>query len=256
MSVNFFYILIIFISSISFSIYIIIPNINRISFWIRYHIIISGITNIELNIIITDYENLSEQINLIIFFIIIRVYVPFIITYFYIKTVGIIEIQYNFHWGYFIYSFIYMIIISVIYNHYDFAYSTFIDIVLPYIVQKCLDFSLFFSQYKGYFYDFFFIFFIYISCIHILFIYTNINFYLKSNDNYSNHIKRVFFRFISYISILYYFGSHSYFVNTIILISTFICRELFYILIRIFAFIHMITFKTVRNSHNISVKIN
>jgi hypothetical protein len=106
MSVNFFYILIIFISSISFSIYIIIPNINRISFWIRYHIIISGITNIELNIIITDYENLSEQINLIIFFIIIRVYVPFIITYFYIKTVGIIEIQYNFHWGYFIYSFI------------------------------------------------------------------------------------------------------------------------------------------------------
>lgn len=59
--------------------------------------IISGVDNIELNIIITDYEKLSEQINIIVFFIIIRVYTPFVITYFYIKTVGIVEIQYNFH---------------------------------------------------------------------------------------------------------------------------------------------------------------
>ena len=59
-----------------------------------YHIVISGITNIELNIIIIDYESLSEQRNIIIGFRIVFIYFPFVIIYFHIKTIIRVENQY------------------------------------------------------------------------------------------------------------------------------------------------------------------
>ena len=59
-----------------------------------YNIIINGINSIELNIIIIDYESLSEQRNIIIGVRIVFIYFPFVIIYFHIKTIIRVENQY------------------------------------------------------------------------------------------------------------------------------------------------------------------
>jgi len=243
MKTNTIYIICILRLSIGVSLYNIIVNMNIISFWIMYHIVISGITNIELNIIIIDYESLSEQRNIIIGFRIVFIYFPFVIIYFHIKTIIRVENQYWFHWSYYIYSFVYVSMITFIYNHYDFAYSTFMDIVIPNIVQKCIDLPIFFIQYKGYFYDFLIIFIIYIAFIHYLFFFTCSNFYIKSTKIYANFIKTIFLRVITWFGIIYYFGNNSTYMNLIIMGVAFICIEFIYILIRMIAIFHIMAIK-------------
>lgn len=256
MKTNTIYMICIFVLSIRISLYNIIANMNMISFWIIYHIIISGITNIELNIIIIDYESLSEQINIIIFFIIILIYFPFVVTYFHVKTIIRVEHQHWFHWSYYIYSLVYVSMIAFIYNHYDFAYSTFMDIIIPNIVQKCIDFPIFFIQYKGYFYDFLIIFVIYRLFIHHFFIFSYNNFYIRSNTIYVNFIKTICLRIIIWFGIVYYFGNNSAYVNFIIIRAALICMEFIYILIRMIAILHMLAIKIVRNPINTLVKID
>ena len=237
---NSFYFLTIFFSSVIIAIIYIINNITIISFWIIYNIIISGINNTELNIIISDYEQLSQQIIIIIIFIVIMVYIPFFVSYFYIKIASSIEQQYTFHGIYYVYSIFYVYFISTIFNHYDFAYATFIDIFMPNIVQKCVDFSIFFIQYKGYFYDFFWIFLLNtVIVINFIIIPNQFKFCIKTNKSYSDYIKIIGIRIINHIFILYYFGNYSIELNLSIFIRNFVCIEARYVFFRIFKFIHI-----------------
>ena len=169
--INTYYYLSFFFISFSVSVSYIIINISLLSFWIIYNRIISGINTIELNIIIINYDHLSEQIILIIIFISTIIFLPFFILYFFLIFICSIEKQYIFHWSYCIYCILYFFVLSLIFNHYDFAYSAFIDVYIPDLVQKCVDFSVFFIQYKGYYYDFFWIFLIYTRLIIQLFMF-------------------------------------------------------------------------------------
>lgn len=162
--------------------------------------------------------------------------------YIYRKRLSAIEYQYKFHWGYYRSFTVYIWVIALIYNNYDFAYSAFLNIVIPNIIQKCVDFSHFFIQYKGYFYDFFFFICIFISFKHSLLIYPNHIFYIKSNHSYHNYIYVIVFRTISCFSRIYYFGSYSFEINNVIMIMTFIFREFFIILLRIFIILQRISF--------------
>lgn len=238
------HIIIRFSFSFIISVYIIINKINQLSFWVLYHIIISGITKIELNLIIIDYEYLSNKRSIIIFYIAIIIYMPFIMIYAYIKFIPSIEIKYIGHVSIALYLVIYLVMLSIRLNHNDFAYSTFLDIVLPNIIQKCLEFGTFFTQYIGYFYDFFFIDLICILLrIFIIASPISCTFYIKSNLNYMNFIMLGGVRLIVYFCIIYYFGSYLYIINYIIRGISFRCFESFWILIRVLNIIQIIQIK-------------
>ena len=237
-------ILIRFFFSFIISVYIILNKINQLSFWILYHILISGITKIELNLMIMDYEYLSHKRSIIIFYIAIIIYMPFILIYAYIKFIPSIEINYIVHVSRAMYLVTYLITLSMRLNHNDFAYSTFLDIVLPNIIQKCLEFGTFFSQYIGYFYDFFCIHFIW-TLLRIFMVSWPISctFYIKSTKNYTNFIILSGARLVVYFFIIYYFGSYLYIINYIIRGITFRCFESFWILIRALNIIQIIKIK-------------
>lgn len=239
--INYFYYISFFVISFISSIWIIRIHINSISFWIRYNIIINGINSIELNIMIIDYESLSKQIRLIVIFIGSMVFFPFFVTYCYIKTASSIEKQYYFHWFYYGYCIVYIQVVTEIFNHYDFAYSTILDIIIPTIVQKCVDFSVFFIQYKGYYYDFFWIFLIYTRLIIQLFRFpVNSAFIINSNKAYLDFIKVIVLRVINIIYLIYYFGSYSFMINLFITITGIFYIECILVMVRSFNIIHRI----------------
>ena len=233
--INTYYYLSFFFISFSVSVSYIIINISLLSFWLIYNRIISGINTIELNIIIINYDHLSEQIILIIIFISTIIFFPFFILYFFLIFICSIEKQYIFHWSYCIYCILYFFVLSLIFNHYDFAYSAFIDVYIPDLVQKCVDFSTFFIQYKGYFYDFIFIIFFFISLRFnfIIWPYKYYN-YLYTNTIKYNFTLIIIIRFFSSFFILYYFGSYSIYINGLILCISLRCLEFIIIIMRIF----------------------
>jgi hypothetical protein len=238
------HIIIRFAFSFIISVYIIVNKINQLSFWVLYHIIISGITKIELNLIIIDYEYLSNKRSTIVFYMAIVIYMPFILIYVYIKFIPSIEIKYITHVSRALYLVIYLVMLSIRLNHNDFAYSTFLDIVLPNIIQKCLEFGTFFAQYIGYFYDFFFIDFICILLrIFIIVSPISCTFYIKSSQHYMSFIMLSSVRLIVYFCITYYFGSYLYIINYIIRGISFRCFESFWILIRVLNIIQIIQIK-------------
>ena len=131
--------------------------------------------------------------------------------------------------------------ISCIFNHYDFAYSTIIDTFIPYIVQKCVDFSRFFIQYMGYYYDFIFIFIIYNAYIYQIYLFPYIYyFFMKANKCDKDFITIVFFRIVNCFIIIYYFGNASFFFNFCIISISLFCIEIIFIIRRICVFIQII----------------
>jgi len=219
--------------SFTIAIYAIISKIDKVSFWVLYHIIMSGINKIELNLMIIDYEYLSNKRSLIIFYITFIIYIPFIIIYIYIKIMPSIEIKYAMHTSIIVYLVLYLISLSARLNHSDLAYSAFLDMVLPNRIQKCLELGTFLAQYRGYFYDFFCMGAIHIL-IRIIVIISpyNYNFYMRSNYKYANFIIIRSFRFLMYLLIIYYFGSYISIINYLIIGTSVVCLEFFWVIIR------------------------
>lgn len=219
--------------SFAIAIYTIISKIDKISFWILYHIIMSGMNKIELNLMIIDYEYLSNKRSVIIFYITFIIYIPFIIIYIYVKVIPSIEIKYIIHASRVIYLILYLIMLSTRLNHRDFAYSTFLDIMLPNIIQKCLELGTFFAQYRGYFYDFFSMsaFCILVRAIIVIWPH-HYNFYIYSSYKYNSFIMVRGLRLLMYLFMIYYFGSYIPMINYITIGTSVVCLEFFWIIIR------------------------
>lgn len=227
------YIFIIFSFALAIS-YIIIYN-NSIAFWILFNILFNNNNNIEINIMILNYEQFSEQIRRICFFMCNIVYIPFIAFSIYVKIRSSIDNQYGFHYLIVLYFVVYILFFACLFNHYDFAYSLIIDIFIPNIVQKCVDFALFLIQYKGYFYDFIYIWLLFMCIFFVYFISPSyFIFIIKTNQNLIQFNKVILFRFINVCFIFYYFGTYQYEINSMLIITNLCCIEIMLIWIRAF----------------------
>ena len=227
----FFFIVFSFTLAIS---YIIIYN-NSLAFWILFNILFNSKNSIEINIIILNYEQFSEQIRIICFFICNLVYTPFIAFIIYAKIRSSVDNQYIFHYLIILYFIVYTLFCSCLFNHNDFAYSLIIDIFIPNIVQKCVDFTLFLMQYKSYFYDFVYIWLMFIGIFIIYFISPgHFIFMLKTSKNKIQFDKVMLFRFINVCFIFYYFGTYQYEFNSILIFINLCCIEIMLIWIRAF----------------------
>ena len=226
-----------FFISFSFALaisYMIMYN-NYLVFWIIFNILFNNNNLIEINIMILNYEQFSEQIRTTCFFICNLVYIPFIAFSIYVKIRSSIDSQYIFHYFIVLYFVLYILFCTCLFNHYDFAYSLIIDIFIPNVVQKCVDFALFLIQYKGYFYDFIYIWLLFISIFFIYFISPSyFIFILKTNQNKIQFNKVILFRFINVCFIFYYFGTYQYEINWILIFINLCCIEIILICIRAF----------------------
>lgn len=215
--------------------------INYISFWILYSRIQQNITKIELNIIVINYEHLSEQRRRMIIFLTTLLYFPFFRSYLIIKFIRSVEKQYVFHFSYYISIIVYIERISFLFTHYDFAYSTFMDLIIPEMIQKCIDFSIFFLHYKGYFYDFFLFRIFYRNLILTCFRYPSFfSFYIKTYKTRSDFSYLFYIRLFNSFLILYYFGSYSFLINFIVFFRSCFFTECLVCILRLFTILHRI----------------
>lgn len=193
-------------------------------------------------IYVSNFDILSQQGFIFIFFIIIYIYSPFIV--FLIKQQIKSFFQLNSFIKYWVvyYYFFFIITTTFFFTFFDFGYTAFIDTFIPNeIYQKIIDISTFMFIYKGSYYDFYITYSIVIIIISIILFYPyfyNYNFFKKSLFNL-----HIVLRNLIYIFIIYFFFSYNSIYNIKIIFISFISIEFFYFFIRFFIILKFFNIK-------------